>query len=266
LEPDSVAKLPSVGSSIFTIMKYLLLALPLILLVACQDSGTDFGAKAGYVAGYQLTCGYSWKAGSKLVVEKEFARDFLDGAIICARKHPDRASRVLGLAKAKQPVLAMEADKPKEAAFKDAKQEKPVAAGAGEVRKQQLSRTPASVHKRPTKASEKTAKAPARPSKAPRKAGGASAKTKAAVNKTKAPKKTAKAPAKTAASPSKTTRGPPPAAKAKASVKTRESTVRSAKAPAPRSISPKPPVEDKRRKRSRHSSPKSDYERFMGGF
>jgi hypothetical protein len=79
-------------------MKYLFLALSFASIAACQDSGTDTdtGLKTGYVAGYQLTCGFSWKPGNGIVVEKEFARDFLDGAIMCARKHPKRARRDFG--------------------------------------------------------------------------------------------------------------------------------------------------------------------------
>lgn len=87
-------------------MKRLLLTLSLFSLVGCQNSDMN----DGYAAGYELTCGFSSSAGNKLVIEKQFAYNFLAGAKACAQEYPERARQVLGLASADRAVSAREAN------------------------------------------------------------------------------------------------------------------------------------------------------------
>lgn len=246
-------------------MKYLLLTLSLLSLVACQDSAPNTGAKAGYVAGYQLTCGLSWSAGNRFVVDKEFARDFLDGAIVCAREHPERARRVLGLAERKQTALATKTDKSIGTAAKKTQQLNPI---REEAPKQKESPAPVRHPSNAPRVSAKTAKAPANPPKASRRAVNASAKKTTPVNAAKAPDKTTRAPTKSAKAPPRSTEAPAPAKAApvsrEVSVKATEPTVRSVDAPAPTPEIHMPSVEDTSGKRQRPKSRISDYERFMG--
>jgi hypothetical protein len=86
-------------------MKYLLVTLPLLILVGCQNSSNN----DGYDFGYNLTCGFSSTKANRLVVESRFANDFLEGAIACAHDHPERARQVLGLATEQRPHLEPQA-------------------------------------------------------------------------------------------------------------------------------------------------------------
>jgi hypothetical protein len=246
-------------------MKYLFLALTSLSLAACQDSDPNTGAKAGYVAGYQLTCGLFWSAGNTFVVDKEFALDFLDGAIVCAREHPERARRVLGLAEREKTALATKTDAAVEVASKDRAQPIPL---TEEAPKQKESPAPIRHPVNANRVSAKTAKAPAKPSKASHRAVKASAKKTAPVNVTKAPAKTTRTPAKAAKASTRSTKAAATAngapVRSKVSVKAVEPMVRSVEAPAPTPEAHTPSVEDKNGKRQRRKNRISDYERFMG--
>jgi hypothetical protein len=258
-------------------MKYLLLALSFASLAACQDSGTDTddnGLKTGYVAGYQLTCGFSWKPGNGIVVEKEFARDFLDGAIMCARKHPDRARRILGLASAEEAVVVREPSHQTEAAPEAAEPPKPVPEATGTPQKfeshtahaKKPGRAPAKVVKKPAsrpEPSKKTTRAPVKakasvdtrraPEKPPERPAKAPAKTKASVGTPKAPVKPKEAPVAANAP-----------AKAKTPVNTEKPAPKSAVTSAPKTKTPSPATEGTTRRQNQQRKQISDYQRFMG--
>jgi hypothetical protein len=240
-------------------MKYLFLALSFASIAACQDSGTDTdtGLKTGYVAGYQLTCGFSWKPGNGIVVEKEFARDFLDGAIMCARKHPKRARRVLGLPIAEKTVVAREPGHQPEASS-EATEAKPVHEATGTPQKS------AAHAEKPSSTPAKTAKKPASRPEPPKKTAKAPSKAKASSTTAKAPKqppeRKAKAPVKPKEAPVAASAAP---AKAKAPVKTatpRPPAVTSA----PKAKATPPAAESTPRRQERQRKPISDYQRFMG--
>jgi len=226
-------------------MKYLLLTLSLLSLFGCQDPETN----AGYNAGYDLTCGFSSSPGSNLVVEKEFAYNFLAGARACAHKHPERARKVLGLASQERPVSPREADKQTEAV-------------ALEQRAQQEMPAPAPVRITTAAAPIKTAKAPAK----------AKASTKKPPARTKAPVRTktptrAKPPVKTKTTTKAKTpaevkapvqaKAPP---KAKAPVQDRLP-VKAAKAPA-QDTRPRAAAQPRKKIQPKQSA--SSYELFMG--
>lgn len=207
-------------------MKPLLLTLPLLSLVGCQDPGTN----DGYDAGYKLTCGFSWSPKHKFVTDQEFSYNFLAGAKACAREHPELARKVLGLDREERIVSAREADKRVETVTEE----------QGEVP------PPAPV---PAKAVD----APIKPAKVPVKAKApatyaapvkakASAKAQAPA-KTQAPVKS-KAPVKTTGpakrEPSVPTKAP---VKAEASVPAKTSVKAAAPADAKAPIKTKAPVE-----------------------
>lgn len=236
-------------------MKYLLLALSAVSLTACQNSDTetpDTGAKAGYVAGYQLTCGLPWTAGNRLVVDKEFARDFLDGAIICAREHPEQARKVLGLDNRAQTLPAREPDEPPDVAPEEMDEPEPVVQEASE---QKQPSAPSSRRASTARVPAKTVKAPAKPSAAPPKA------AKAPVKAAKAPAQTAKAPAKSAEAPATATGAP---VETRAIAKTVKPAVKSVAAPPPKPEMPAPSVEDTRGRQDRNKKQRSDYDLFLG--
>jgi hypothetical protein len=243
-------------------MKYLFLALSFASIAACQDSGTDTdtGLKTGYIAGYQLTCGFSWKPGNGIVVEKEFARDFLDGAIMCARKHPKRARRVLGLPIAEKTTVAREPGRQTEVSS-EATEAKPVLGATGTPQKsaahtahtKKPSRTPAKKVKKPAsrpRPQKRTAKAP---SKAKVSSGTRKAPKKPTERKAMAPVKTKKAPVAATAAPPK----------AKAPVKTATPTPTTVTS-APKAKATPPAAASTTRRQEHRRKPISDYQRFMG--
>jgi hypothetical protein len=242
-------------------MKYLFLALSFASIAACQDSGTDTdtGLKTGYVAGYQLTCGFSWKPGNGIVVEKEFARDFLDGAIMCARKHPKRARQVLGLPIAEKTAVARELDRQAEASSEATKAPKP---DVEATEKQQKSAAPHPVNGGGTPA--KIVKKPASRPKPPKRTAKAPSKAKASSGTKEAPKKPperkAKAPVKLKEAPVAATAAP---AKAKAPVKAATPTP-PAVTTAPKAKAPSPAAKRTTRSQDHRRKPISDYQRFMG--
>lgn len=247
-------------------MKYLWLAPVVTFSVACQDSGTDSGEKGGFVAGYRLTCGFPWEAGSRLVVEQEFARDYRDGAIACAREHPERARRMLGLANQTRTVVAGEAERRAGAANKDAEQTKPLAA---EEHNQQapppsdtLLPVTAEVTAENAAVSGDSAQTPAKP-------GAGAVKANATARTGKAPAKTVKPPPTSAGTPASSTKAPAKAATAK--VPARNEAPVTATRPAtgaPGASTPErkvvvPSAKEGPGNESRSGKQVSDYERFM---
>jgi hypothetical protein len=254
-------------------MKYLLLAFSVIALVACQDPDEN----EGYDAGYDLTCGLSWSAGSKFVVEKEFAYNFLAGARACVREHPERARQVLGLASAERTVSAGEGYERMEAGSEDMERMEP---GAGEQPTQQVvtapDRLPVVSAKAPVKAAKKTpAKAAKKtPAKAAKKTPTKAAKKTPAKAAKKTPAKAAKkTPAKAAKkTPAKAAKKTPVKAAKKTPVKAaKKAPVESAKAPVKdynaAALTDKVdtrPVKAQTRQQTRRKKTITSYESFMG--
>jgi hypothetical protein len=89
-------------------IKHLIIAVSLFSIAGCQNSGTD----EGYEVGYNLACGFPTSKANKLVIQSQFANNFLDGARACAHDHPARARRVLGLAQEESPAPAAQASAP----------------------------------------------------------------------------------------------------------------------------------------------------------
>lgn len=207
-------------------MKPLLLTLPLISLVGCQDPGTN----DGYDAGFRLTCGFSWSPKHKFVTDQEFSYNFLAGAKACAQEHPELARKELGLDRGERIVSAREADKRLETATENQGEVPPPAPVPVKAVD-----TPVEPAKDPIKA--KASATPAAPAKAK-----ASAKTQAPV-KTRAPAKS-KAPVKTTgpakSEPSVPTKAPK---KADVSVPAKVSQKAAAPADAKTPIETKAPVE-----------------------
>ncbi|MCG6861529.1 MAG: hypothetical protein LJE70_09685 [Chromatiaceae bacterium] len=274
-------------------MKYFLIVLVFAHLASCQDTDTNtgvgIGEKAGYVAGYRLTCGLSWNGENRLVVDKEFARDFLDGSIVCVREHPELARQVLGLANDSRTTPAREDGKGTEAVAVDVEQSKPVPEQTPEAPESLASTAhPGNTAEAPAEAAKK---ASPRRSKTPQKVVTASAKKKASVSAAKAPQNAAKVPKKPAKAPEKAANAPKKSAKtpekqaeaparsteskatataapagAKASAKPAKPATRSVAAPAPKPKIPAPSAEGTRAKQERPSRPLSDYDRLMGRY
>jgi len=207
-------------------MKPLLLTLPIIFLVGCQDPGTN----DGYDAGFRLTCGFSWSPKHKFVTDQEFSYNFLAGAKACAQEHPELARKELGLDREERIVSAREADKRLETATEKQGEVPPPALVP--VKAVDAPIEPAKV---PIKA--KASATPAVPAKAK-----ASAKSQAHV-KARAPAKS-KAPVKTTgpakSKPSVPTKAPK---KAEASVSAKTSGKAAAPADAKVPVKTKVPVE-----------------------
>jgi hypothetical protein len=234
----------------YTPVKRLVLLLTVLALVGCDDTAEH----GGYDAGYALACGFSWDAGNKFVVDKEFAHKFLAGVRACAHAHPERARKVLGLAGEEEAVRTRQACEQMQVACKQAEQREPEVAGepdglgaeAPVATRMQTNKAPAGAAGPPAKPPAKAVKA----TKAPPKA--AKASPKAART---APKKAAKPAAKTARATPEPVRAPPKADKAPA---------KATKGPAPEPATPKQAIQTKRRTQPRRTNPVDSYESFMG--
>ena len=251
-------------------MKRLLLAISLFLLVGCEDSGNNDGRSegvdAGFDAGYRLTCGISWSAGNRFVVDNEFAHKFLVGARACAREHPERARQVLGLAGEKMLVSAKETDgrTEPEPEMTEAPMRREAVVAA--PRRTEVKQASAKAAKKPVqaRASDKVA-APVR-SKAPAKAK-AYAPAKASPKRQTPPKVTAPARATVTAEAPAAAKAPvqeKAPAKAKASVQVATGSSKGGNSPSPKTANTSPSVPVKSWRQVPRKKPSSSYERFMG--